>query len=177
MKRQLFILDKPEELSPRLASWYSQLVELRSNLLKNLEDVDQELLDFTPDERKIETIGTLLLHIAAIEWSWIFEDIDGEEMDFEEWKHAFALRPSVNIPQLAGKGMIFYLERLAKVRDEVYQRLTRMNDSDLDQKVESSDGVRYSIEWILYHIIEHEALHLGQVSMLKRLYRLKNQAG
>ncbi|MFX0202061.1 MAG: hypothetical protein ACFFCW_38610 [Candidatus Hodarchaeota archaeon] len=69
----------------------------------------------------------------ALEWSWIFEDIDGRTMDFERWKYAFPLRPTVQLPQLRGKGTQFYLGHLAEVRKEVYQRLRKQNDQDLGQ--------------------------------------------
>lgn len=158
-----------EELSSRIALWYSVMHETRERLFRVLRDLTQEELDYTPDERKFETIGTLLLHITAVEWSWIFEDIDGKEMDYEEFKHAFALRPEVNIPQLKNQKIQFYISKLKEIRDDVYQRLTNFKDDDLD-KIIGSGSDKHSVEWILFHIIEHEAMHIGQIQLLKRLY-------
>lgn len=166
------LLEKSQNLSPRVAIWYSQMEEQRNRLFRMVEELDDEMLDFVLDERKIETIGTLLLHIAAVEWSWIFEDIDGRTMDFQHWKHAFALRPTVDLPQLKGKNKEFYLDRLAKVREEVYQRLVKLIDQDLD-KIVGSDQDQFSIEWILFHILEHEAMHVGQINLLSRLAKLR----
>lgn len=165
-------LIESNELSPRVAIYFSQMEELRRNLIKKVENIPNEVLDFTPNGKLFETIGTLLLHIAAVEWSWIFEDIGGKEMDYEEWKYAFALRPSVNLPQLLGQGIDFYLNRLKKVHDEVFQYLINFTDQDLDRIIISSNNNKYSIEWILFHIIEHEAMHLGQISLLLRLYEV-----
>lgn len=172
MSIQRHMLEKSQDLSPRVATWYSQMEEQRKRLFRMVEELDDGMLDFSPDERKIETIGTLLLHIAAVEWSWIFEDIEGRTMDFQRWKHAFALRPTVDIPQLKGKTKDFYLDRLVKVREEVYQRLSKLNDHNLDQMV-GSDQNKFSIEWILFHILEHEALHIGQINLLLRLAKLR----
>lgn len=158
-----------EELTPRVSYWYSMLQEVRERLLNIIGDLDEETLDFTPDERNFETIGTLLLHIAAIEWSWVFEDIDGLEMDYEKFKHAFALRSDVDIPQLKGKKKLFYLNQLKEVREEVFQRLTRFSDKDLEKIVES-DAEKFSVEWVLFHILEHESMHIGQILLLKRLH-------
>ncbi len=165
-----FHLPKDPNLSPRLAIWFAQMEEVRERLLKTAKPLDVSLLDFTPNETKIESIGTLLLHIAAVEWSWIFEDIDGMEMNFEQWKYAFAIRPSVNLPQLKGKPTLFYLDRLQKVRSEVYQRFLKMTDEDIDKIVGRDE--KYTIEWILFHIIEHEVLHIGQINLLSRLGQL-----
>lgn len=158
-----------EELTPKVSYWYSMLQEVRERLLNIIDYLNDEMLDFTPDERNFETIGTLLLHIAAIEWSWVFEDIDGLEMDYEKFKHAFALRSDVDIPQLKGKNKQFYLNQLKEVREKVFQRLTKFSDEDLDKIVESNAD-KFSIEWILFHIFEHETMHMGQILLLKRLH-------
>ena len=76
--------------------------EMRERLLRIVTDLTQEELDYTLNERKIEIIGTLLLHIAGVEWGWIFGDINGKEVDYEESKHAFALSPEINIPKIKG---------------------------------------------------------------------------
>ncbi|MFX1566066.1 MAG: DinB family protein [Promethearchaeota archaeon] len=168
-------LEKDKELSPRVALWFSMMQEVRQRLLKKLEPLGDEEIDYTPDDQKIETIGTLLLHIAGVEWSWIFGDIDGKEVEYEKWKHAFALAPDMNIPQLRGQRKDFYLKRLSEVRKEVYQRLKQFQDDDLDKLV-TSEGKKHSIEWILFHLVEHEAIHVGQVSVLSRLYRKKSES-
>ncbi len=168
-----YTLAKDRDLSPRVALWFSMMKEVRKRLLRKLDSLSDEEIDYTPDERRIETIGTLLLHIAAVEWGWIFGDIDGKETDFEKWKHAFALVPNVNLPQLKGQGKEFYLNRLSDVREEVHQRLKRLHDDDLDKLV-TSEGEKFSIEWILFHLVEHEAIHVGQISVLSRMYRRRS---
>jgi uncharacterized damage-inducible protein DinB len=29
--------------------------------------------------------------------------------------------------------------------------------------------VLYTIDWIIWHVLEHEALHVGQIELLRRL--------
>ncbi len=168
-------LERSTELPTKVSYWYSMMESVRRRLLLIVENLEEETFDYTPNEKNIETIGTLLLHIAAIEWSWIFEDIDGLEMDFEEFKHAFALRPEVNIPQIEGKTKQFYIEKLTEVRTQVYHRLLELKDEELEKTV-GSDTEKYTIEWILFHIIEHEVLHIGQILLLKRLFDRKNSS-
>ena len=166
---EIFFLKKSEELSPKVSYWYSLLDETRGRLLRILKKLTDEELDYSPNEEFFETIGTLLLHIAGVEWSWIFEDIDGKEMDYEEFKYGFALRPDVNLPQLKGKSKQYYMDKLEKVRKQVLERLKNLSDEELVKQVGSSSE-KYSIEWILFHILEHEAMHIGQILFLKRLY-------
>ncbi|NHJ88118.1 MAG: DinB family protein [Asgard group archaeon] len=163
---------KNYKLPNKLNSYYSQMVEQREYLIEIVLKLPDEALDYTPHERKIETIGTLLLHIAGVEWSWIFYDIDKQEMDEEEWKYAFSLRKDVDIPQIKGMNQEFYMEKLHSVRKQVYNRLKEFKDEDLCTIIES-EGNHYSIEWILHHLIEHEAMHIGQILLLRRMYNLE----
>ena len=101
--KRLLELKKNSEFSGELSTFVAQMKAVRTRLLEQLEDLTDDMLDFTPDIHKIETIGTLLLHIADVENSWIFENIDGEVIDFEKWKYAFPLRQTLDPPQLTGK--------------------------------------------------------------------------
>ncbi|MFW9845454.1 MAG: DinB family protein [Candidatus Thorarchaeota archaeon] len=163
---KLITLDRRGDFTPRVAFLFSMMEKTRSRLLRIVDELSDGDLDYSPDTDRIETIGTLLFHIAAVEWSWIFEDIDGEEMDYEKWKHAFALREK--IPQLTGKGKQFYLDRLSEVRDAVSARLRDLDDMQLHIIVDLG-AAEVTIEWIIFHILEHEAMHIGQISILSRL--------
>ncbi|MFW9929452.1 MAG: DinB family protein [Candidatus Thorarchaeota archaeon] len=160
-----------QSTSPRLAKFILMLKDIRSRLFEQIESLSQEALDYSPHIHKIETIGTLLLHIAGVEWSWIFEDIDKKDMDMDKWKYAFALRNNFNPPQLTGKPLNFYTDILNEVRDDVLKRLNDLQDSELDKLIVSGSD-KYSIEWILYHLIQHESHHIGQINFLKRSFSL-----
>ncbi len=167
-EKRIIVLNRLDDLSPRVSLLLSMMEKVRGRLLKQIDDISSDEIDYSPDDESVETIGTLMLHIAAVEWSWIFEDIDGREMDHEEWKHAFALREE--IPQLKGQKLQFYLDKLESVRNEVFKRLSEFNDSELHRRVDIGKAM-VSIEWILFHLIEHEAMHIGQISILKRLQK------
>jgi len=174
-KINIIRLEKSSQLSPKVAYWYTMMENVRNRLISIIVNIEEETLDFSPNEEKFETIGTLLLHIAAIEWSWIFEDIEGLEMNFEDFKHAFALRPDVNIPQIKGKTKQFYLDKLNEVRKQVCTRLLDLTDEELE-KIVGSDTEKFTIEWILFHIIEHEMMHIGQILFLKRLFETRKSS-
>ncbi|HUT81637.1 MAG TPA: DinB family protein [Candidatus Bathyarchaeia archaeon] len=174
MDKELEELTRDNILQPKIAQWFAQMEKIREKLVRFVSKLSIDELDFSPNKKQIETIGTLLLHIAAVEWSWIFMDIDGKEMDFDGWKYAFSLRPEVNIPQIQNNDIIVYLDRLNLVRTEVHNRLIKMTDNELEKIIESDDE-KYTIEWILYHILEHEIIHLGQIQLIYRLYKLEKK--
>lgn len=156
-------------LSPRISEIYAMLTETRMRLLQEVEGINQEQLDYSPNIRKFETIGTLLFHIEAIEFSWFYEDIYKEVMEYEEWKYAFALREKLDPAQLTGKPVSYYLERLEQLRSRMDKTLQQMKDEELHTIVESGER-KFTIYWILHHIHQHEILHIGQINFLKRLY-------
>jgi uncharacterized damage-inducible protein DinB len=160
-----------QDLTPKIALLYAQMQAARAELVETVENLTIQEIDFTPDTKKIESIGTLLLHIGGVEWSWIFEDIKGMEIDFEKWKHGFPLRKEINIPQITSKDTEFYLKQLEEVRTEVYNFLLTLKDKDLEKKV-IIEKRTFTIKWILYHLIEHEIWHLGQIKLLIRLQKL-----
>ena len=162
-------LNFDKNLSPKIAELYGMLSETRIRLLEEVEGITQEQLDYSPNITKIETIGTLLFHIAAIEFSWIYEDIFKQEMDYEEWKYAFALRENLDPPQLTGRPLSFYLDKLRDLREKVYETLRTMKDEELQSIIESGTN-KYTIFWILYHLNQHESLHIGQINFLKRTF-------
>ncbi|OLS28376.1 MAG: hypothetical protein HeimC2_07220 [Candidatus Heimdallarchaeota archaeon LC_2] len=161
-------IKKNAGITQNLQFLFGQLEETRGRLLNLLSKIPEEIIDKTPDDKSIESIATLLDHIAAVEWSWIFEDIDGEKMG-EEWKYAFALRSWSEVKQRTGKSLSFYLDQLNKVRKQIITRITKMNQDDRERIV-GQEKQKYTIEWILYHLNHHEAQHHGQISILNRLF-------
>lgn len=110
------VMKKDDKIKPKFQFLVSQLQETRKRLMELLEKVPDNIIDKSPDDEKIETVATLLDHIAAVEWSWIFEDIDGKSMDVEEWKYAFALRDWSEVKQRKGKTKQFYIGRPAMIK-------------------------------------------------------------
>jgi uncharacterized damage-inducible protein DinB len=88
-------------------------------------------------------------------------------MDYEKWKQAFPLREGID--QLTGQVVKFYLDRLSEVRQEVHEWLKSIDDDELDRLIDLGHA-EVSIEWVLFHLIEHEAMHIGQISVLSRMY-------
>ncbi|MEW5702270.1 MAG: DinB family protein [Candidatus Zixiibacteriota bacterium] len=167
-----FTIDPIAGFPPRIGSYLAQMEDVRRRTLKYVEGLTPEQLSWYP-QPNVESIGTLLLHIAAVECSWIGEDIMRRTMG-DEWKIALPIR--LGIPQVTGQPLAFFLNTLRAVREQTKADLASLTDDDLGRLVapldpgpSSSPDHRFTIEWILYHIIEHEAHHKGQIAVMKRL--------
>jgi uncharacterized damage-inducible protein DinB len=152
---------------------FGEMEEVRRLLLKQVKGISQEILDYTPDINKFETIGTQLFHIADVENSWIFEHIDGEQLDYEQWKYAFGIREKLDPPQLTKKPLDYYLTILNDVREKIKDRIFEFKEEDAKNIFSSSLG-KTTLEWVLFHIHQHESHHIGQINLNKRLFKLYN---
>lgn len=154
--------------APGIGRYVAQLAETRAELLRQVAGLTPSQLSWHPDDAT-ESIGTQLLHVAAVEWSWVFEEIFRRSADDHDgWDEAFPIR--FGLPQVSGQPLAYYTDRLDRVRREVLTALTELTEDDLPRLVPGSDSPdRFSIDWILFHLVHHEAHHACQVELLVRL--------
>ncbi len=79
---------------------------------------------------------------------------------------------------LAGKDLVFYEDVLRKARNFTKETTVSLMDKDLDhtgslKRRDGSTGT-YTTRWVLYHLLEHEAAHYGQISFIRHQYRDAN---
>ena len=168
-------LTAPPEFSPGIGRYVAHLTETRAELLRPLAGLTPAQLAWHPDHQT-ESIGTQLLHVAAVEWSWTFQDMFGRpDEDYDGWEEAFPLR--IGAPQVTGQPLSYFTDQLERVRQEVIGALRGLSDADLPRLVgeappaegEEPRSQLYSIDWVLFHLVHHEAHHAGQVELLVRL--------
>lgn len=165
-----------EGYTPQIGRYVAQLTEVRRHLKREVEGLTTEQLDWHPDDAT-ESIGTQMLHLDSVEWSWMHEDIFGAPSDDYPgvWTEAMPIR--CGVPQVEGRPLQWYLEKLDSTREETLRLLRGFTDEDLSRLVgeaETEPGVEkrsrlYTIDWIIWHILQHEAAHVGQIELLRRL--------
>lgn len=181
------IIDRTLEPAPGMKS---RLVGL---FAWQLDDQSRRLaLDtrgLTPEELEwqiapgMNTIGMLLAHIALVEAAWI-----GAAAAGMEWAKIDVLPvkwPDSGIPlpkdaaqpaALRGKDLAFYDDVMSHARAFTKQTLAPLADADLERRCVRirADGTQfeYNVGWALYHVLEHEAGHFGQINLLRHQYRL-----
>lgn len=152
--------------------------------LAGLEDVRAQtrriVADLTPAELYARLtpgahqIGGLLLHIGETEWWWICAIAGGEEITEEKRRLTFmedTVETDFALKGLDAATCIDFLDRISGLARDTLMRFT---DEDMDVLIPyEADGQKYqsSLRWILHHVLEHEAHHRGQISMIKRLLR------
>jgi uncharacterized damage-inducible protein DinB len=167
--------------------------------LWQLDDQSRRLTEDTrgalPDELAwqplpgMNTIGMLLAHIAAVEVGWIRAALFGKDRDSGEVlgltkrEIDMPLAPDAASPAaLAGRELPYFDDLLARARAFTRRSIATLSDADLDRRFRTpasweAGGGEFegTIGWALYHILEHEAGHYGQINLLRHQYAARGR--
>lgn len=173
METEKRILAPAEGFSGALAHYLGSLAEARARLRKTVEDLTLEELSMRAF-RGAHQIGNLILHIGEAEASWIHSRLVGRELTEDE--KSFAHWCDTTERDFAEKAYSAAecLERIDRISEKSRAILARFTDDDLDRLFlyETAAGkVEVSLRRVLADLCDHEAVHRGQISMLKRILR------
>ena len=152
---------------PLVGRWLAYMNLIRERTLEDVEGLSVEALDHTTTEQ-VNSIGTLLYHIAAIELDWLYSEI--LEQDFPEnimthFPHNVR-EETGRLTQVRGWELGRYLEVLKVVRDDYIQKLKDYDEAEFLRPRDLPDYV-VTPEWVCWHLLEHEAGHQGQIRTLR----------
>ena len=134
--------------------------EVRANLFRGLDMLTDAQLEFVPREG-LWALGDVARHIANAEEGW-FRYVIAREYD--EWPPAYA---PADYPTVAS---IKTLLTETHARTESY--LETLSLADLDQQIEAPWGHSFSLYWIIWHIVDHELHHRGEIFLMLGLMGL-----
>ncbi len=168
-------LDPPSGYDPSVGRFVAMAVDTRRRLQRDLEDLRPDELDAMPGW-SLNSIGTLLYHVAAIELDWTFADLCGrDESDFPAGTRDWF---SIDVREEDGRlspvvePMERHQGRLEWVRGHLFDTLREMSDADLDATFNEGDPEQeVGGAWILHHLLQHEAEHRGQIGEIKASLR------
>jgi len=157
--------------SPQIGTLVSEMAFMRDQVLRSTKDLSQKDLDFLLDD-KANTIGALLLHLAAVEAFFqanTFDGIPSGQMP-EAFKAKWGLPMELGEParkSIKGNGIDHYYEILSGTREHTLAEFRKRDDrwlAAVDQGWGWGPTNNYC-KW--FHVTEHEANHNGQIKFLK----------
>ena len=162
----------------------AQLDDQSARLTKDTANLKVAALEWQPAPG-MNTIGMLLAHIAIVEVYWTqvgplglttfeTESVLGIGLDDDGMPLAEGGAPPAT---LRGKDLAFFTDLLGRARAYARRAVADLTDADLEREVTRSrrDGTAHEVlnlRWILYHMLEHEAGHYGQINLLTHQFRL-----
>ncbi|MCC7430201.1 DinB family protein [bacterium] len=165
-------------LEAEVSLLWAILRDIRKETLKGVEKLTKEQLFIPPMENEAP-IGAYLMHIAEAETYWL-EMMSGlqvsDKIKQEHFCNAWFDCENPNPPKEPLEPA-YYVKALTNVRNLLQKFVLALTDSDLTKSFSrtNSKGETYEItfRWVLYHLIEHEVHHRGQIFFLMRKAKFK----
>lgn len=140
----------------------------RARTLRLLEEAPPALLRARLDWRPspdADSIAALLYHLAAIEASWLYEDVLEQSLPPEiEALFPYDVRNAQGmLTNVAGMPLEAHLERLETCRAALLEVYRAMSPEEFTRPRRLE---RYTVtpEWVIFHLLHHEAQHSGQIA-------------
>jgi uncharacterized damage-inducible protein DinB len=127
---------------------------VRDGLLATIEAFEESELDCVAFEGDRKA-GNIMLHIADAEDGWLRYAVTQE---IEEWPDTY------NLENYPDKQSIINL--LTEVHARTSEYIANLNEPDLERRITAPWGDEFSLLWIIWHIIEHEIHHRGELSLI-----------
>lgn len=168
-----WIIGPQPGFTPEIGTLTSMLDFTRRQVLNNVKGLTQPDLDFLLDA-KANSIGALLLHLAATETYFQMNTFDGAKWDSwsAEVKKKWDTPMSLGEPArkaIKGNSLDYYLDTLHQVREKSLAEFRRRDDKWLATVVTEEDfSANNYAKW--FHVAEHESNHDGQIKFLKRRF-------
>jgi uncharacterized damage-inducible protein DinB len=137
---------KPRDL---FAHWE----QVRADLVTTIQQFSEAELRWAPFEGAWPA-GQVMLHIADCEDNWLHGVVRGE---FKPW---------ITYPLAEYPTREAILGVLARAHQRTKPFLEGLTDRDLEQVYAIPDGAQFSLYWILWHVLEHEIHHRGELSLI-----------
>jgi uncharacterized damage-inducible protein DinB len=138
----------------KLDELFSHWRDVRSGLLDTIDSFTDEDLSHCPYPDSW-SVGEIMLHIANAEDGWfrfvVLRDLPG-------WPSRHTLQ---NYPTI---GAIKELLNAVHARTEAY--LATLELDDLGRTIETPWGETIPISFVIWHVLEHEIHHRGELSLI-----------
>ena len=157
---------KPAEgYTPQIGIMVDMLEEIKVLIEEDVRDLNQEETDFLFDE-KANSIGAMIMHIAATEAYIQTETLEGRSWTEEEqgfWSVAGGLGDSSR-EHIKGKPISHYLKLWDKVRAKTLEGFKTKNDAWFAANIDEN----MNTHWAWFHILKHTTSHRGQIALVKK---------
>jgi uncharacterized damage-inducible protein DinB len=158
--------------SPQIGTLVSMLTWMQLAVVSPLKGLTQADLDHLFDSNA-NTIGALLLHLAATETYYQMNTFDGMKWDSwsndvkQKWDAAMNLGDAGR-KTIKGHDLDYYLSTLKETREKSLAEFKKRDDAwlmtvDKDWYWGPTDNY---CKW--FHVCEHESHHTGQIAFLKK---------
>jgi len=152
--------------TPQVGVVVSMLNSMSDRVESRVKDLSIEETDFLLDENA-NSIGTLIMHLAATEKLYqvmTFENRELNEEEEKEWSTAMSMGKDAQ-EKYNGNNISDYLKVYKDVRAKTLEYLIKKDDAWL-ATVDEKLNMNY--HWAWFHVMEHQSSHLGQILLISK---------
>jgi uncharacterized damage-inducible protein DinB len=175
-KKSLFLIADIPGFTPQIAQLISMMNYVRHTTISAVEGSTVSELDYLNDTNS-NSIGSLLLHIAAAEVGYQAATFEKRELNEEEkleWGGTLALGEKAR-QEIKGHALDYYLDKLQQIRAKTLAELARRDDQWLNEQTSFGDNrVNNYFKW--FHVFTHEVNHRGQIRLLRRQWKQRTSS-
>lgn len=155
--------------TPHIGVLVATLQRCRETTIRWVQDLTVQQLDYLWD-KDANTIGALLLHVAAIEaayqeYTFTGRNILDNPARIAQWELPMNLGEPAR-QHIKGLPIAYYLGELAAMRERSLAQFRQYDDDWLWLESPWNDAVANNY-WMWYHVYEDEINHRGEISWLK----------
>jgi uncharacterized damage-inducible protein DinB len=146
----LFAKDHKTNMKP--SQMFSHWEQVRTDLLTTIDRFSDAELAYAPFNGSWP-VGRIMLHIAECEDFWLHSLVRHELEPPRDYK-------LVDYPTKSA---------IKQVLENAHRRtagfLASLDEKDLDREYQTRFGETFTLRWILWHVLEHEIHHRGELSL------------
>lgn len=143
--------------------------DIRALTKQAVVGIGDAALDWAPLSA-LNSIGTLLVHIAAVEAGWLYFEVLEQPFppEIAALLPSAAREPDGHLVRVGGRDVADYLAVLDAVRARLLAVFQPMSPDEY-RRVRRLPEYDVTPEWCLYHLAEHEAAHRGEIETVRTL--------
>ena len=150
---------------PLFEDYLDRLQALHIDIQQAIEGVPQEALDWSPMP-DMNSLAVLVMHATGAERYWI-GDVAGRDPSGRNRDAEFQVR-DLDAAALTA--------RLAATLAHSRVVLEGLTPTDLEaRRVSPRDGREFSVAWALAHTLEHTAIHLGHMQIIRQWWDFRSE--
>jgi len=167
--RRSLVIAPLDAASPEIGRSLWIMEDIRALTKQAVAGIHGAALDWAPSSA-LNSIGTLLAHIAVIEADWLYSEV--LEQPFPPEIAALlpptARDPDGHLTRVGGRGVAEHLAVLDAIRARLLAVFHPMSPDEY-RRVRHLADYDVTPEWCLYHLAEHEAAHRGEIETVRTL--------
>ncbi len=148
---------------PEVETYAERLQDRRAELLKALDGLDADGLNWKPLPEGTNSIAVLATHSLGSEREWIHQMVGGKQIERNR-KAEFTTRFEDSASPVDSLKAMY-----AAVALQSQNVLAALQAADLDTARTTRQGLR-TVRWCILHSLEHYTEHLAQIWLTRQLW-------